>query len=403
MGPMDEPRPIKSMVPPITGRYDAPRLLPANTLPARPALPDQATRIAFLCGCAEPGKDGVGDYTALLAAECERRGCATLRIALNDGYVTGDSTAAAALRLGAATEWPARIEHAREAVERFAPDAVSLQWVPYAFHPKGIPWGIENGLARIAAGRAAHVMCHEVWIGAEQGASIAHRLTGAAQRAVLKRMLRALRPAAVLTSNPTYAALLAAAGIDAAVLPLFGAISITGAATARDPAVARFGMFGELHPEWPAEPLLGRLRELGKRIEIAHIGRIGRGEALWREIELRYRSEFSFKRHGEQPPARISQFLMEMDFGIATTPLALLGKSGTAAAMLEHGLPVIVNRDDVHYPGIDTRGTPEGVIAMDASLIQALHGAKRREAHSRLPAVADQFLACLQPAPAATP
>jgi hypothetical protein len=71
--------------------------------------------------------------------------------------------------------------------------------------------------------------------------------------------------------------------------------------------------------------------------------------------------------------------------------------------MIEHGLPVIVNRDDVHYRGIDTRGTQEGVIAMDASLIQRLRAAKRREAHSRLPAVADQFLACLQPTPAATP
>jgi glycosyltransferase involved in cell wall biosynthesis len=378
-------------------------LLPATTLLSRPALPDQATRIAFLCGCAEPGKDGVGDYTTLLAAECEHRGCATLRIALNDGYVTGEKAAAGALRLGAASEWPARIEIAREALDRFAPDAVSLQWVPYAFHPKGIPWGIEKGLARIIGGRAAQVMCHEIWIGGEKRASLAHRVAGAAQRAVLRRILRAMRPAIVQTSNPTYAALLAAAGIEAEVLQLFGAIPITGGAASRDPDAARFGMFGALHPEWPPEPLLGRLRELGKRIEIAHIGHIGRGEALWRELELRYRAEFSFRRHGEQPPARISQFLMDMDFGIAATPLTLLGKSGAAAAMLEHGLPVIVNRDDVQYPGIKARGMQDGVIVMDASLIQALRTAKRREPHSRLPAVAGQFLESLQPAPAAIP
>lgn len=400
---MDEARPIKSMVPPSTGRYDAPRLLPAHTLLSRPAIPEQATRIAFLCGCAEPGKDGVGDYTALLAAECERRGNATLRIALNDSYVTEARETSATLRLGAASGWPGRFERARDAVERFGADTVSLQWVPYAFHPKGIPRGIEKGLARITGGRTTHVMCHEIWIGAELKASLARRLAGAAQRAVLKRILRSLRPAIVDTSNPAYAALLAAAGIEAGVLPLFGSIPIAAAATARDPAVARFGMFGELHPEWPPEPLFGTLRELGKRVEIAHIGRIGRGEALWCGIERRYGSEFGFKRHGEQSPARISQFLMNMDFGIATTPLALLGKSGTAAAMLEHGLPVIVNRDDVRYPGIKTGGTPEGVIVMDASLIPALRAAKRRAPHSRLSAVADQFLGCLQPASAPLP
>jgi hypothetical protein len=381
---------------PASGELYCPALFPANTLVFRPAIPEEGGRIAFLCGCAEPGKDGVGDYTALLAGECERRGLATLRVALNDPYVTGAEVGEGTLRLGADMRWNARVEQAREAVERFGADMVSLQWVPYAFHGRGIPWGIEKGLGRIAAGRAAQVMCHEVWIGGETGASLGHRLTGAAQRMVMRRILRALRPGRVQTSNAAYAALLGRAGFAAEVLPMFGAIPVTGAGVQREGGVLRFGMFGALHPEWPPEPLLGRLRGLGKRLEIEHIGRMANGEETWRAMERRYGGEFGFKRHGEQPAARVSQFLTEMDFGIATTPLALIGKSATVAAMLEHGLPVIVNRDDVRYAGVEGKERPEGIIAMSEGLADTLRSAARREARSRLPEVADQFLESLR-------
>ena len=369
-------------------------LLPADTPGFTLANPHGSARIAFLLGCAEPAKDGVGDYTALLAAECERRGHRTMRIALNDRYASGMQESEGLLRLGALLEWDARVERAREAIERFEAEIVSLQWVPYAFDPRGLPWGLEKGLGRIFGGRLGHVMCHEIWIGAESGASLRHRATGAAQRVVMGNLLRTIRPACVHTSNPAYASALAKAGIQAEVLPMFGAIPVTGVEPARDPEVARFGLFGELHPSWLPEPLLGRLRELGRYVEVEHIGRIGKGDGLWREMELRYDGEFFLARHGEQPAAAVSQFLMDMDFGIATTPLALIGKSASAAAMLEHGLPLIVNRNDVQFA--DDIPKAPGVITMDESFAAALREAPRREPRSRLPEVADQFLESLR-------
>jgi len=362
----------------------------------RPALPEEGRRIAFLCGCAEPARDGVGDYTALLAAECARRGNATLLVALNDPHVNGAAECEGMLRLGAGMRWEERVEQARECARRFAPDVVSLQWVPYGFHQRGVPWGIEKGLEKIAGGRAVHLMCHEIWIGAEQGASLRHRLTGAAQRAVLRRVTRTLKPVCVQTSNAVYAALLRRAGMDAAVLPMYGAIPVTGAEAAREECVVRIGMFGTLHPAWPPEPLLERLRGLGSRIGIEHIGHMGAGEGVWRAMERRYAGEYQFTRHGEQPPERVSRFLREMDFGLATTPRALIGKSATATAMLEHGLPVIVNRDDARYAGVDAGERPDGVIVMDENLIASMRAASRREPRWRLPEVADQFLASLR-------
>ena len=110
-------------------------------------------RVAFLCGCAEGGEDGVGDYTVELAEECGRRGIGTLCVALNDPFLTGEKEGDGVLRLGAGMRWEERVERAREAIEEFGADAVSLQWVPYGFHERGVPWGIEKGLKRIVGGR----------------------------------------------------------------------------------------------------------------------------------------------------------------------------------------------------------------------------------------------------------
>jgi hypothetical protein len=362
---------------------------------AQSTSPEEGRRIAFLCGCLERGCDGVGDYTALLAAECARRGYATLCVALNDPYTSGAVADDGLLRLSAALPWRSRVKLAREAVERFRADTVSLQWVPYGFDARGVPWGIEEGLAAIIGGRPAQVMGHEIWIGAEMGASVKHRLIGAVQRTVMRRIVRALKPGCVQTSNAVYAALLKREGMEAEVLPMFGAIPVTGVEVCRKEGVMRLGMFGTLHPQWPPEPLLERLRGLGKRVEIEHIGRMGSGEEVWRAMERRYGGGIVFHRHGEQPPELVSQVLMSLDFGIATTPLALIGKSATAAAMLEHGLPVIVNRDDVRYAGIDAE-KPAGVIAMDDRLAEALRAARRRPPARRLEAVADQFLQSLR-------
>ena len=43
-------------------------------------------KIVFLCGSLEPGRDGVGDYTRMLAAEIIRKGHNAAIVALADKY-----------------------------------------------------------------------------------------------------------------------------------------------------------------------------------------------------------------------------------------------------------------------------------------------------------------------------
>jgi hypothetical protein len=160
-----------------------------------------------------------------------------------------------------------------------------------------------------------------------------------------------------------------------------------------------FGMFGALHPEWSPEPLFSYIAraatELDRRVVIASIGRLGPGSWLWQDLQSRYGSRFSFATLGERSTLEISKFLQFIDYGISTTPWGLVNKSATVAAMLDHGLPVIVSRDDVHF----RTALPEDSVVepllykMDERLPEWLAGPSvRRKARERLSEMTDRFL-----------
>jgi hypothetical protein len=111
-----------------------------------------------------------------------------------------------------------------------------------------------------------------------------------------------------------------------------------------------FVFFGSLRRGWEPEPLLSRIDSAraaaGKKsCRFLLIGRLGEhGESVWGKMKGGGYENFSFEKRGELVPQEISRSLQECDFGIAVSPLHLLGKSGAVAAMREHGLPVIVSR-----------------------------------------------------------
>jgi hypothetical protein len=150
-------------------------------------------------------------------------------------------------------------------------------------------------------------------------------------------------------------------------------------------------MFGSIHPEWFPDEMFAQLRSLGRPIQLSHIGRIGPGESVWRD--LMKRSDIELWRWGEQSVEKISQFFLSTDFGISSTPLSLIGKSASVAAMLDHGLPVIVNRNDVNFRGINQTGPiSERLIPMDEMFLERLTAVERQPPKPRLREVAAQFL-----------
>ncbi len=353
-------------------------------------------RLLFLCACLEPGRDGVGDYARRLAEECVALGHTCALLALNDPYVTtpaedievpGDSGQLVAVDLRA-TDAPAKAlppavrrpevdgyperhistfrlpPHADPAPaiafrEKFAPDWISLQLVAYGLHPKGLLFSVIPRLRALIGATPLHLMLHELWLGNDAVPTLRHRLTGALQKASLRRLLAALKPALVATTNPVYAALLKTIGVNAVIQPLFGNVPVLPDAPLPEEVADRLRpcsdwvglFFGGLYREWQPQPFFGRLeriaRAAGRSVALVQLGRAGEvGDAIWSRLERDYASTFTFVRLGPQPAPVVSAVMQRCDFGIAASPWSLFGKSGSAATMLDHGLPVIVTRDD---------------------------------------------------------
>lgn len=370
-------------------------------------------RIVFITACLEPGRDGVGDYTRTLARECSRLGHSSALLSLNEHALLPGSTASAyrsgsELRLSSHTPWTSRIAQARQFLEYQQPDWISLQFVCYGWNARGICAGLAQRLSRIIVGRKLHVMFHELWIGHYPGAPLKERLIGSAQRFCVLRLLHKLEPRVVHTNIDTYVNLLAKAGVRSEKLSLFGNIPIAPVAsdewllrelryTGLDltPATRQkfwlIGLFGALHPNWPPEPLLSRIRsaahERGKQAVFISIGRIGPGKQLWQDLADAHRGQIAFLQLGERSPETISSFLQSIDFGVAGSPYSIIEKSGSTAALLEHGCPIVVNWIDPH----DAPQNYDPLLhCLDAKLDFA--ALRRRSPASRLPAIAAQFV-----------
>lgn len=374
--------------------------------------------IVFLCPSLEPGRDGVGDYTRRLAEECAARGHTCRAVALHDPHVPTESQTREGevrlMRLPSAQAWPVRVERATTLVRAANPDWVSWQFVAYGFHPKGF---VPSALARLAAnlGEArTHVMLHELWIGLETTSRPWPRLVGWGQRRGLLRWLRRLAPASLHTSNPAYRAELARQGLKAGVLGLFGNVPIAAAPAPEGMGLERFlpgavgerraswlvaVTFGTLHPQWQpdatVEWLVKTAQRLGRKPALIAAGRVGAHQSA---ILGRFTAggvPVSLTR--EQDPSTISHLLRSADFGIAPHPWALIGKSGAAAAMLEHGLPVVVPRDDWQLRHFREQpiATSDPLLARLAELDAPSTDrwlAARRPGQVALPRIADEFL-----------
>ncbi|MEM9226647.1 MAG: hypothetical protein AAGA45_01650, partial [Verrucomicrobiota bacterium] len=93
-----------------------------------------------------------------------------------------------------------------------------------------------------------------------------------------------------------------------------------------------------------------------------------------------------------------SALMQRLDFAVASSPRALIEKSGSAANLLDHGLPVILNRDDARYPGVtaDFPLPDEQLIDGTKDLADKLFSLPKRQPVSRLDKVTASFLRALE-------
>lgn len=280
-------------------------------------------------------------------------------LALNDPHVGSlkdfDVSAHAAhvqvIRWSAGIAWSDRIARLPDVLAKFPPHVVSWQFVPYGYDPKGLP-SVEpfRAIAALFSHNVLrHAFLHELWIGLCTADNLKHRIIGGFQRRRLLAWLRVWKPRRLATSNPVYREVLRREGLAADCLPLFGNLPIQPHPLTRDPGEWVVATFGTLHPQWnpvpTAEFLVEAARHAQMRLRFLILGRSGNQlsavQAAFRSV-----SKTEPEVHASLLPERASLLIQSADVGIAPHPWALIGKSGAALGFLEHGVPVIVPRDD---------------------------------------------------------
>jgi len=303
----------------------------------------------FLTACLEPGTDGVGDYTRLLAEELRIvHGWDVLEIAMTDGKDVHVSECKVA-RFSASMPWQQRVGCTKQLIEHFQPDFLSFQFVPYGWNNKGIISDAIEGLTTVTEGLPLHINFHEIWLFA---GGIKKRMLGFLQMLQIAKMIRVSNPKWITTNTPIYVKKLLSITKEARWLPIFSNIPLSSCIERKkNNREIKLALFGSIHPEWNGEDILQEIvHALPKnRVEWHQIGRLNQpSRERWnrfRQALVKYPS-MQWVEHGAKTDTEISILLSECDVGVATSPPGLIGKSGSAYAMAEHGLPVWITRKD---------------------------------------------------------
>lgn len=384
-------------------------------------------KIFFICGGLAPGKNGVGDYSRRLGAELIKRGHQVELLSLYDPDCDEeieecqvcDGVVLKTLRLPRNLSWSDRRTAAKRYVEAFDPDWVSLQFVCYSFHEKGLCFGIGSFVRSVIGRRKLHLMVHELWIGIITEYSLKHRFLGFLQKLACLKSFSQLDPTIVHTQLENSREVLTNFGVKAELLPLFSNIPVL--ASDNQPFVLSrdkderviygpvnviikagfFGRFGNRDVLVDAVDELSSVAKFTKRkLILFSAGRISDADRNWWHSLSGEYPEVTFILVGELDELLVSSYLKAMDFCVAATPAILAGKSGAIAAYLEHELPVYFPSCTRKYYGHFTYDAyPSLLIFSQDDLLSKLESDflvdKRETKFSQLEWVVDRFISSL--------
>lgn len=333
-------------------------------------------RIIFLCGSLEQGRDGVGDYVRQLSLALSETGHRVAMIAINDRYCseiteriigTGHKEITE-LRLPEKLGEDKKQALLKDWIKNYDPDCLSLQYVPFSFHPKGLGFGLAKMLKDAGEGRDWHFMVHEICVGMDVRSNLKMKIWGWLQQYLMKDLIKVLKPAVIHTHVAIYKKQLEKFGARVKILPLFSNIpvlfpenikaklsqqldtaqhteTIYGTDLAKQIDLL---VFAGIQEDAPIAQLAAEAAAYGKlhdkKMNLVFLGRSGRQQESWvKEWEA---VGLTVDRIGEQTEDLVSLKLSKVKFGVFTTPVLLAGKSGAVAAMREHGIDLLcVARD----------------------------------------------------------
>ena len=214
--------------------------------------------ILFICGSAEPGHDGVGDYTRRFCGELIRKGHKVRILSLCDHQVSSliadhqvvEEATVLVNRIPISTSNKHRFIWSQDVLNEFQPDWISLQFVPYSFNPKGLPFWLPLFLKKLKGNHKWHIMFHELWLGIDNESSFRHKCIGKLQQLIVKKIVQNTKPYLMTTQNKLYQFFLQAQNIGADILPICGNIPMTATKNESN-EYTQFVLFGTIHPGAP--------------------------------------------------------------------------------------------------------------------------------------------------------
>ncbi len=375
-------------------------------------------KIVFICGCLEEGKDGVGDYAKRLAKACLAKGHQAAIVSINDygvDYPQSIDQEIPFLRLPNALNDLKQERLLKKFIECLKPDFISLQFVCYSFHRKGICWNMPAFIDRIASNTPLHIMAHELWIGAHLNAPSKEYWVGKIQKYFILKIFE--KAAIIHTHLPTYQFLLHQEALKSELLPLFSNIPIEkgnaseallhllqcnnikiNSENRSDFLIFSFlgSIYRNVYPTFFFKQLEEIKTRTKKKILCLSLGYLGSSQKIWDQIVKNNEDKFQFIKIQDHSERTLSLCLQAIDFGIATTPLSLIQKSGSVAILKEHGVRIIICRNDVSFEGFSPQIPSNQFYLLDDNLNEFLDSWRKPSPHDSLTQIALSFTNSLE-------
>ena len=332
-------------------------------------------KIVVICGCLEPGLDGVGDYVQRISDALISKGHHVALIALKDKYTENlfsdikkyNSLHTSVYRIPAGYSARRRYSILAKLVNELDPDWVSLQYVGFSYERYGLPLKMPFYIKKITRNSKLHITLHELWCGMDKYSKWTEKLLGFVQKLFLRLFIRTLKPRLIFTSIEFYREELSSLGINSIVTPIFGNIPLYDFGSdeiwdnyvctselnlitkqPKDWLVITF--FGTVYPCPGLDQLLHTSLEAAKKINqklaVICIGNnrlSSMGELTKSFQNIKY---FSL---GILSLEFINRIFNLTTFGVMTSPANRLNKSGSCVAMLERGIPILISPLDRTY------------------------------------------------------
>ncbi|QIL75337.1 hypothetical protein [Hymenobacter sp. HDW8] len=240
-------------------------------------------------------------------------------------------------------------------------------------------------------------MFHELWLDAPE--QLTQHVVAWGQRLIISRMLTAIKPDAVSVSIPFNQKRLKALGVQSEVLPLFGNImpgkqEALFSAKPPKPSSPSILYFGCAPRGAYLRQLLQGLSAYCRAAPDALSIIVVSGQSLNKDIFIQaLQTELAAHKVDIvdcdfMESDALSDLMRRCTVGVARSAPYLLGKSGSAIAMLEHGLPVWLPKWRNNEP-LDYDFRPH---LIHPDLRAAFHPGPRPDYASRLPEVATEFI-----------